>query len=189
MALGTIPTNLTRMSNRQKADLMLNHMAGKYVASGNPGAWSVGQPYWVRLPYVFIAGGTVQDTGYDLPATGLVTDIVIQVVTLDATETIDVGLLAGESGGDEDGFCALMPISGAAGFYRPGYTITTTWPSASTRGALLGYFVAGSGTDDRGAYIEKPHVISSIVARSVTYTCSSSDVGAGYIWLKLENVA
>src|SRR3990167_9855574 len=64
--------------------------------------------------------GSEQDTGIDLPAKCIVRDVFVDVTTAEttgATKTMNVGLLASESGGDADGF--LVGISFvAAGLLR-----------------------------------------------------------------------
>lgn len=121
--------------------------------------------------------GSEQDTGWDLPAKGVLLDVFIDVTTAEATggtKTIDVGLLSSESGGDADGFIAALSVS-ATGVKRGQAGVTTGVLSSNTRGALLADYTAGTNADDRGLYREKPHLLTSVTARSVTYTAKSSD--------------
>ena len=57
-----------------------------------------------------VSDNSETDTGIDLPANMLVKDAFIRVTTVDATETLDVGLLSSESGGDADGFLLLCSV-------------------------------------------------------------------------------
>lgn len=124
----------------------------------------------------------VKDTGWDLPANSIVLDVFVHVTTLEATattKTIDVGLLASESGGDEDGFLD-GGITSAAAVVRGGVTVTTGsntkfFAATPTRGAFLADHQAGSDVDqDEGVYREKPHIATAVTAKSVTYTLGSA---------------
>lgn len=114
---------------------------------------------------------TETDTGFNFVA-GMVImpHPAIFVTAIDATETIDVGLLSGESGGDADGFLALLSV-GTLG------AVSGSMTSTPTVGALLRETVtADAGT----AQMRKPNVIAAAV--SLTYTLTAgSDTGAGYI--------
>ncbi len=114
-----------------------------------------------------------QDTGVDLPANALVEAAAIQVIDIDATETLDVGILSSESGGDADGFLAQVSVATAR-------TVKGTLANgATTLGALL--FVQDSA--NAGDEAPEPHVVTS-TARSVSYTTSAgSDTCAGFIIL------
>jgi hypothetical protein len=128
--------------------------------------------------------GAEQDTGWDLPANAIVLDQFLQVTTAEATgadKTMDIGLKSGEAGGDADGFADGLDCS-ALGLVRPGVVqiagANETYVSDFTRGAFLrnGTPVAGSNVaGDEGVYYEKPHLSTSVTARSVTYTAKSAD--------------
>lgn len=112
------------------------------------------------------------DTGYDLPSRAIILDVFLNVITPETTattKTVEVGLLASESGGDLDGFLDGVSLA-AAGVVRPGavFNSGSDWPASTLRGAFLANFTAGSGTDDRGVYVEKPHVADSVTAKSVS---------------------
>lgn len=123
--------------------------------------------------------GAAQDTTFDLPAKALLLDVLVEVTTAEATggtKTLDVGLLAGESGGDEDGFVDGVSVA-ATGVFRGGVALDggSAYFNTTTRGLLMRNFVQGAGADDRGMYAEKPHISSSVTAKSVTYTAGSND--------------
>ena len=123
------------------------------------------------LPFSFAQGvvASVVDLGLDLPAGALVDPFPwIDVKAIDATETIDVGLLASESGGDEDGFLAAADI-GTLGVVR-GKNAST-----ATTGALL-----RESQDAAATNTPRPHLIAAAV--SVTWTMTTgSDTGTGRI--------
>ncbi len=127
-------------------------------------------PKFVKLPITRVASTAVQDTGFDLPANAVVLDVFVEVTTLEATgatKTVDVGLLASESGGDEDGF--LDGVSVATAGVRNGSLVS----GAVTRGALLRETVTDSGSATLSA--NRAHVSTAVTARSVTYTLGAND--------------
>jgi hypothetical protein len=126
-----------------------------------------------KLPITANFDNTEQDTGWDLPAKALVLDVWVDVTTADAGETLDVGLKAGESGGDADGFLDGISVN-ATGIQRPGVALDggNAYYNTTLRGAMLRHFVQGSGADDRGLYSEKPHLSDSVTAKSVVYSGS-----------------
>jgi hypothetical protein len=111
---------------------------------------------------------TETDTGFDFPVGATILPFPsIDVRTVDSGMTIDVGLLASESG-DADGFLDGISLT-TAGQIKP------TFASAVTQGALLRVTATGAA-----AVIPEPGIISTAV--SLSYTLSSStDTGAGYI--------
>lgn len=135
-------------------------------------------------PFVFNAGGTETDTGLDFPVGAYIHDFLVEVVDTDATETLGIGLLSTESGGDADGIAALVPLDNA-GFIKP-YVITDganeDYVSASYKGALFGIGSTGTNVaNDFGQPGGAGHVVTSGTAKSLVYIPSSSDTGAGYI--------
>jgi len=143
--------------------------------------------YMLVLPFG-ASDNTEVDTGIDLPSGLLVTDAYIKVTTTDASETLDVGLLSSESGGDADGFVLATSVANS------GYV--NQWPVV-TGGTNIDYVVHTAGY---GAYLKQGIAGADAVAtvggftrryhatdgtaKSVTYTGSSgSDTAAGYIIL------
>jgi len=141
------------------------------------------------FPMVFNAGGTETDTGLDLPVGVIVHEVRVEVVTVDATETVDVGLLSSETSGDADGFVAAVSVA-TAGF--PALAVFTTganetYLSAVKYGALMGSSVVGADVvGDAGNVVRLGHVVTGSNAVSVTYTPSTSDtfVGYGYVYFR-----
>jgi hypothetical protein len=142
------------------------------------------------FPMIFNSGGTEVDTGLDLPLDSLVYDARVEVVTVDSTETVDIGLLSTETAGDADGLVTAASV-GTAG-YPDMITATAggneTYLSAVHYGALLGSFLAGSDVaGDVGTFLPKGKVVTGANAKSITYTPSTSDTfaGYGYVYFKL----
>lgn len=129
---------------------------------------------------------TETDTSVDIIADSLVHDVRVEVVTVDATETIDVGLLSTETAGDANGFRAAVSVA-TAGFVADTAVITNgsniDYTAASTYGALLVTAITGSdavATCGGKSYLG--HVVTASNATSITYTGSAgSDTAAGYI--------
>jgi len=126
------------------------------------------------------------DTGIDLPVNALIKDLLVEVVTLDAGETLNVGLLSSETAGDADGLLAAISVN-AAGFIKPFVNTVgsnETYVSTSTYGVLMGPAAVGTDVnEDTGIPAGFGHIISGSNAKSLTYTGSAgSDAAAGYIY-------
>lgn len=140
------------------------------------------------FPMIFIAGGTVQDTGFDLPVNLLVRDVAVRVLAVDATETVDIGILASETGGDENGFVEVATVATLG--YVNLYPVVTNGSNidyhdtAAGYGALLGQKIAGADAVATVGGFERRNYRTDGVAKSVTYTVSSSDTfkGLGYLF-------
>lgn len=153
---------------------------------------AVGALLKVKKIAITAAGDTSEnDTSWDLPAKAVVLDVFVDVGTAEATastKTIDVGLLASESGGDADGF--LNGISTAAtGLVRGVPTLTTgsneVYLASTTLGVLLEAFTAGSDlATDVGTVYDSPHLSDSVTSKSVSWTAGEAQtefVGSIYI--------
>lgn len=135
------------------------------------------------FPMAASAGGSETDTGLDLPYGALVTDAYVEVVTTDATETVDMGLLSSETAGDADGFLNDVSVATAGIPARVAYTTGSNevYLATFSYGALLG--IASLGNDvatDVGSSSMLTHYVTGSNATSVTYTPSTSDTFAGY---------
>lgn len=142
------------------------------------------------FPMVFNSGGTEVDTGLDLPLGSLVYDAWVNVTTVDATETVDVGLLSSGTNGDADGFLAAVSVATAGVPARFTYTTGSneTYLSAVTYGALLAARSLGNDVaTDVGSFGRLQHFVTGSNTTRVTYTPSTSDtfVGYGYIAYKI----
>ena len=139
------------------------------------------------VPFLFLAGGTVVDTGFNIPAKCRIDPfrLGLRVTTADAGETIDVGLLASEAGGDEDGFIVAASLA-SLGYINliPQITGGTNIDYVSTNyvGVLLATTIAGAdAVATVGGWSPKCNYVTDGTATSLTYTPSSSDTAAGYI--------
>lgn len=111
------------------------------------------------------------DTGFDMPdeATILPQGVGMDVSTVDAGESIDVGLLSTEGGGDADGFLAVLLTSVA------GVTLASLLAATQTLGALLRV------DESAGDLVPESHRIDG-TAVSVSYTATAgSDTVEGFI--------
>jgi hypothetical protein len=119
------------------------------------------------------------------------------VQTVDATETVDVGLTYAENsnGGDADGFLSLISIA-TAGWVRPTIAITqgasnAPYVSTCTYGAyFLGGFKGSSGTGvtNFGSEVMKNH-IGDGTQKTMSYTCSSgSDTFVGFLYFQTRRL-
>lgn len=122
---------------------------------------------------------TEKDTGFDLKAGWTVLDAWIVVNTVDADATVDVGTDSNVSGGDADGFIDGASLA-TAGLVYPDATVTAGAYSATTRGALLADYTAGSGTS--GLFHKKPYTVSADIGLTFT-TSNGTDTAAFDIYL------
>ena len=143
----------------------------------------------VKVIRINASDGTGEnDTGWDLPSTAIVEDVLVNVKTAEATgttKTIDVGLLSSEAGGDADGFLDGVDVSstglkGASLSVTEAAGVNETYISAvaSTYGVLLADLNYELGTDTAGdtGYINlnrKPHLNSN--GNSISWTPGSND--------------
>ncbi len=97
-------------------------------------------------------------TGFTLPATAIVHDVFLNVITADATETVDVGTMG--TSNDPNGFLA------AASLGATGLVFGSLLDGAVTRGALLSEI-----TEAVTAAARKPNITAG--GDPVSYTCSA----------------
>lgn len=120
------------------------------------------------------AAATETDTGFDLPLNAIAKSIGggVLVSVLDATETIDVGLLSTESGGDANGFFITLAVATEI------FNLPSLANGALTLGAML---VADE--DGAGALVPEAHRGDG-VAESICYTLTTgTDTAEGFIFL------
>ncbi len=134
----------------------------------------------------FGASETEVDTGVDFPLDVIIKEVLLKVTANDAGETLNVGILSSESGGDADGLLALASVA-STGIIKPvAITAGTTETYVSTfyYGALMGRGVVGTNVDgDFGLATVPGHVVTGSAGRSLAYTGSSgSDTAAGLIY-------
>lgn len=124
-------------------------------------------------PFDFASGAATEvDTGLNFPVGALVgPDPWVDVKAVDATETIDVGLLSSESGGDANGFFALLSVATAG---------VTTGQRATT--ATIGALLIEAIATTPAVNLPKSHEVTTAV--SLTWTLSTgSDTARGRVGL------
>ena len=113
-------------------------------------------------------------TGFSLPAAAIVTDVFLNVITIDATETVDVGTTG--TSNDPNGFLA------GASLATLGLVYGSLADGAVTRGALL-YEITEATT----AAARKPCITAG--GDPVSYTCSAgSDTAVFDIIIEYKEV-
>jgi len=113
-------------------------------------------------------------TGFSLPAAAIVTDVFLNVITIDATETVDVGTTG--TSNDPNGFLAGASLATA------GLVYGSLADGAVTRGALL-YEITEATT----AAARKPCITAG--GDPVSYTCSAgSDTAVFDIIIEYKEV-
>lgn len=116
--------------------------------------------------------GNETDTGTDLPDSGVVTNVWLEVTTgHGSAATLDVGFLSSESSGDPDGFIDGISVE-TAGFFVPSLTGAV---AAATRGALM----REAADNDVGDTVQVPgwHSLNGN-NKSISVT-SSADISGG----------
>ena len=109
----------------------------------------------------FAASIIETDTGIDFDYHTAIGKVIVEVVTVDAGETLNVGLLSTGTGGDADGFTAAMSVA------TVGYAVN----SSANLGVLL--------RDDSQDFV---YTVYSNHEQSLTYSgTSDQDTAAGYI--------
>ena len=118
---------------------------------------------------------TETDTGFDFPLySAVMPNPMVRVLTADATETIDVGLLSSETSGDADGFADGVSVATA------GLAKATISNAGNTMGAL--FEVQDSA--NAGDLTHEVHVITGANATSITFTLSDgTDAAEGFLVL------
>jgi hypothetical protein len=116
---------------------------------------------------------TETPTGFVLPG-AVQPNVAIDVVTVDAAITLEVGTLASDSG-DADGFIDAVSMA-TAGYIKP-----TLLASGDTMGALLSVLDSANAGDDA------PEQDVTMIGKQVTYTLlTAADTAAGFIVLPLR---
>lgn len=131
----------------------------------------------VRIPFEKNASET--DTELDIPAGVIVHDVFIDVTAAVAGSHIDVGLLAGESGGDLDGFVD-GELTTSTGILN--HNLVDADASLITIGVLLTEVEIKDATGTPVFYAVQQHHEGDGTAESLAYVTSAHAI-AGFIWL------
>lgn len=166
----------------EKVDLYIMAPGGQFVVRKDvkaSGANEIPVPTAQRhfsmvIPFAIAdtTAATETNTGFAIPAKAAVLPTpFIDVLTVDATEDIDVGTLSSDSG-DADGFVDGVSVATA------GLVKATRTNGADTMGALLSVQDSANAGDITG----EPDV--SMAGKTVTYTLSTgTDTAEGFIHL------
>ena len=153
--------------------------------------WQDGE--WVTIPLVY-NDNSETDTGFDIPKGCVIYpwEFFLIVDTVDATETIEVGILSTESGGDADGFIDAFSIA-TGGVYNVMNMVTITdasnaiYYSANTIGDLFFAGYEWANTSGNNGCIMLKAFRGDGLAESISYTCSAgSDVFVGRLCFRLH---
>lgn len=166
-----------------------HHPNGVSVADANLGIGQKDVIDKVKVIRIKASDGTSEvDTGWSLPSNAIVEDVLLNVITAEAsgtTKTINVGPLSTETGGDADGYLAGVSVA-STGLVGSSFTVTETaganetYISAitSTYGAFLAQLDSELGTDLAGdtGYVNllpKKHLNSN--GNTISWTPGSAD--------------
>lgn len=150
---------------------------------------------WIKLPLVYNSNSET-DTGFDIPE-GCVLypwEMFLIVTTIDSTETIEVGILSTESGGDADGFIDAYSIATAGVFCVQNLVTvsdasTANYYSANYIGDLFWTGAEGSNATGGNGILHMKGHRGDGVAKSISYTCSSgSDTFEGALVFRMHFV-
>ena len=184
------PTDAT---NDRDVDLIVVNTAGGYTAFVEDFSYYNHSIIIDQRPNIqhhgciwFAASTAETDTGINFVYDTFIHDVWVEIVTVDATETLDVGLLSSETAGDANGLRALVSVA-TAGYPTDTAVITggtnIDYIPVTTYGALLVTAITGSdavATCGGKSYIG--HIVTGANAVSLTHTGSAgSDTAAGYI--------
>lgn len=140
-----------------------------------------------------VANGVAEvDTGLDFPRFTLIRPLIIEVVTADSGDTIDVGILSSETNGDADGLALGVSIA-SAGFIRPWVTTVGSnevFIATPTNGVLIGRGSAGTdAANDFGQPGGYGHIINASNGTSLSYDLSAgATTGVGYIHCPFQHL-
>lgn len=132
----------------------------------------------LMIPFDAASQGAAEvDTGFDEPADAAWLPYpLIDVKTIDATETIDVGTATADTG-DPNGFIAALSVA-TAGIVKPGLA-----SGAQTLGALLRVDESGAG-----GLVPESHPVGAAPKSIVFDLSAGSDTAAGVIVLPYQLV-
>lgn len=112
---------------------------------------------YLPLNFADVTVGSETDLGFDMPlySTILPQGVGVNVVAIDATETLDIGVLSSETNGDADGIIDLISV-GTLG------VLLAKSAATNTRGALLG-----------GTTLDFGHTFTGSNGRSISATLTA----------------
>ena len=165
------------------------------IIDERPNIWHHGAMW-----YYASTGAAALLTGIEINRNTIIRTMAIEVVTLDSSETIDVGLTAAGTNGDADGFIDGQTL-GTVGYWdiRRQTQVDTQdgvyglssgdskfhWTSENPLGLLLGTTIPGSGGDTqpgfRGQRVEWDFWIHATQEQSLEWNISACSTAWGFI--------
>ncbi len=148
---------------------------------------------WITLPLVY-NDNSETDTGFDIPK-GCVLypwEMFLIVDTIDSTETIEVGILSTEAGGDADGFIDAYSIATGGVFCVQNMVAITdashaNYYSTNNIGDLFWTGSEGANTSGSNGLLHMKAHRGDGTATSISYTCSvDSDTFVGRLCFRLH---
>ena len=146
----------------------------------------------VSIPLVYNAGGTEVSTGFVLPTNSVIYpwEMFVLVDTADSGETVDVGILSTETGGDANGFLSLISVT-TLGMIAPTNTLVkgtnAHYISTTTYGVLfLAAACLGGNTAEDNAVLNYTPYKCNGTAKTISYTPSSSDTFIGRLVFRVH---
>lgn len=131
--------------------------------------------YGVRIP--FVKKTSEYDTTIDLPTGIIVNGVLVEVVTADASGTIDIGILSSEAGGDADGFIDGESLA-ATGFTN--HNMVDATAANITWGVLLDEVQIKDATGTPVYTPIKSFHVCDGTAKSISYTTSNHTVTGNF---------
>jgi len=125
----------------------------------------------------------VVDTGFDMPARSLITDVAVQVLVVDAGETVDLGFINAVESGDEDGLAKLVTVANLG--FPTLYPVVTGGTNidylveTAGYGAYLAQAIAGADAVATNGGWAKRNYMTDGTIKSLVYTPSGSDTFKG----------
>ena len=179
----TNPRALTRgscefYSTESAVDLFIQAPDGQFVD-----LWSVGpdemhevavdrsrrdQVMVIPVHFTDFAAGVETDTLFDEPSSALFTAdaVSVNVIALDATETLDVGTATADSG-DPDGFISAIDVGAATGVVKDnGALFSSGAAHISTSKSIV--VTTTAGTDTLACYVFLPYTLVKVNAPTIT---------------------
>lgn len=121
---------------------------------------------------------TETQTEFTLPTNAIVHNVYLNIITVDATETVDVGTMG--TSNDPNGYLAAASLATAGLVF--GTTVVTvgtneTFIASTTKGALLANIIIGTDLNlDTGNYVPIDDVTAG--GDPISYTCSAGSDSA-----------
>jgi hypothetical protein len=174
-----MPGGLALGTRAVEGDLLFSWANGQVV----PGV-DLGGRYALKVPFTNTSGTTLVDTGIDFPAGMRITDCMLNVTTLNASGTLDVGFKNATESGDEDG---LLDGEACAALGLTNHNLVDADAAKITVGVLLEEVEIKDATSVTPVFYGVPTgYVTDGTIKSLTYTPSNHAI-AGDIYVFIES--